>query len=86
MFVRRAREFGFSIDECRELLGLYEDRRRSSADVKRIAAKRLEEIARKQRELRSLHDELARLVEACKGDERPDCPIIDGLGARPAAR
>ena len=56
VFVRRAREFGFSIDECRELLGLYEDQHRSSADVKRIATKRLEEIARKQRELQSLHD------------------------------
>ncbi len=84
VFVRRARAFGFSIGECRELLGLYEDRRRSSADVKRIAAKRLEEIGRKQRELRSLHDELAHLVDACKGDHRPDCPIIDSLGRRHA--
>jgi len=83
VFVRRAREFGFSIDECRELLSLYEDQRRSSADVKRIATRRLEEIAKKQRELQSLHDELAHLVDACKGDDRPDCPIIDGLGDRP---
>ncbi len=82
VFVRRAREFGFSVEECRELLGLYEDRHRSSADVKRIAAKRLEEIAEKQRELQSLHDELAHLVEACRGDDRPDCPIIDSLGNR----
>ena len=84
VFVRRAREFGFSISECRELLGLYEDRQRSSADVKRIAAKRLDEIALKQKELQSLHDELAHLVDACRGDDRPDCPIIDGLGARRA--
>lgn len=83
-FVRRAREFGFSIAECRELLGLYEDRQRSSADVKRIAARRLDEIALKQKELQSLHDELAHLVDACRGDDRPDCPIIDGLGARRA--
>ena len=82
VFIRRAREFGFSIDECRDLLGLYEDQHRSSADVKRIATKRLEEIARKQRELQSLHDELAHLVDACKGDHRPDCPIIDSLGNR----
>lgn len=82
VFVRRAREFGFSIDECRELLGLYEDRHRSSADVRRIAAARLEEIARKRRELESLHDELTHLVGACKGDHRPDCPIIDNLGNR----
>lgn len=82
VFVRRAREFGFSIEECNELLSLYEDQCRSSADVKRIAAKRLEEIAEKQRELQSLHDELTYLVDACKGDDRPDCPIIDGLGNR----
>ena len=79
IFVRRARDFGFSITECRELLGLYTDRNRSSADVKRIANKRLEQIRDKQRELQSLHDELAYLVEACHGDERPDCPIIDYL-------
>ena len=85
VFVRRAREFGFSIDECRELLGLYQDRRRSSADVKRIATRRLEQIATKQRELQSLHDELVHLVDTCKGDARPDCPIIDGLGNRRAA-
>ena len=84
VFVRRAREFGFSIEECRELLSLYEDRNRSSADVKRIATRRLEDIAEKQRELKSLHDELAHLVDACKGDDRPDCPIIDGLGNRHA--
>lgn len=84
VFVRRAREFGFTISECRELLGLYEDRQRSSADVKRIAAGRLQEIAEKQRELQSLHDELAHLVDACKGDDRPDCPIIDSLGSGPA--
>ena len=82
VFVRRAREFGFSIDECRELLNLYEDQNRSSADVKRIATRRLQEIARKQRELQSLHDELAHLVDACKGDHRPDCPIIDSLDDR----
>lgn len=83
IFVRRARDFGFTVDECRELLGLYGDRHRSSADVKRIASRRLEEIAGKQRELQSLHDELAHLVEACRGDDRPDCPIIEGLEARP---
>ena len=78
-FVRRAREFGFSIGECRELLELYQDRQRSSADVKRIAQARLGEIERKQRELQYLHDELAHLVDACAGDARPDCPIIDRL-------
>ena len=80
VFIRRAREFGFSIDECRELLSLYTDRNRSSADVKALATRRLSEIERKQRELQSLHDELSHLVDACAGDHRPNCPIIDYLG------
>ncbi|WP_371039077.1 MULTISPECIES: Cu(I)-responsive transcriptional regulator [unclassified Rhodosalinus] len=78
-FVRRAREFGFSIPECRELLGLYEDRTRSSADVKRIAERRLAEIEAKQRALQELRKELSSLVHACHGDDRPDCPILDHL-------
>lgn len=78
-FVRRSREFGFSIEECRELLGLYQDHDRSSGEVKRIASKRLDEIEVKQRELQSLHDELSHLVKSCRGDDRPDCPIIDYL-------
>ena len=80
VFVRRSRAFGFTIEECQELLGLYEDRARSSAEVKRIATKRLSEIETKQRELQSLHDELSHLVKSCRGDDRPDCPIIDYLG------
>lgn len=80
VFIRRSREFGFSIEECRELLGLYQDQDRSSSEVKRIASKRLEEIEEKQRELQSLRDELTHLVKNCRGDHRPDCPIIDYLG------
>ncbi len=79
-FIRRAREFGFSIEESRELIGLYQNDARSSADVKKLAAKRLEQIEQKQRELQVLHDELKHLVRACRGDNRPDCPIIDYLG------
>jgi Cu(I)-responsive transcriptional regulator len=79
-FVRRSREFGFSIDECRELLDLYQDGDRTSAEVKRIASKKLQEIEDKQRELQSLHDELEHLVKSCRGDQRPDCPIMDYLG------
>ena len=78
-FVKRARSFGFSVNECRDLLGLYEDTGRSSADVRAIAKKRLEDIEAKQRELQLLHDELNLLVKACKGDNRPDCPILKGL-------
>lgn len=78
-FIRRARAFGFSIDACRELLDLYADSDRSSADVKALAQARLDDIKAKQRELQVLHDELAHLVGACKGDSRPDCPIMDYL-------
>ncbi|MEE2944705.1 MAG: Cu(I)-responsive transcriptional regulator [Pseudomonadota bacterium] len=79
-FVRRSRAFGFSIAECRELLSLYQDRNRTSAEVKRIASKKLQDIEEKQRELQSLHDELEHLVKTCRGDQRPDCPIINYLG------
>lgn len=80
VFVRRSREFGFSIEECRELLGLYQDENRTSAEVKRIASKRVAEIKIKLRELKALQDELSHLVTSCRGDSRPDCPIIDYLG------
>lgn len=78
-FVGRARGFGFSIAQCRELLGLYQDADRCSSEVKQIATERLEEIRAKQRELQKLQDELEHLVGVCCGDDRPDCPIIDYL-------
>lgn len=79
-FVRRSRAFGFSIEGCRKLLSLYQDQDPTSSDVKRIASKRLKEIEEKQRELQSLHDELAHLVTSCRDDYMPDCHIIDYLG------
>ncbi|MEO1551022.1 MAG: Cu(I)-responsive transcriptional regulator [Pseudomonadota bacterium] len=79
-FVRRARAFGFGIETCRELLDLYQDEARTSAEVKRIASAHLDEIRAKQAELQRLADELAHLVKACQGDHRPDCPILDYLG------
>jgi len=80
-FVKRARSFGFSVNECRDLLSLYNTSDRSSADVRAIAKERLEDIETKQRELQLLHDELSILVKACKGDNKPDCPILDGLAS-----
>lgn len=81
-FVARARAFGFGIPECRELLSLYEDRSRASADVKRIAEARLADLDAKLEEMALLREELAHLAESCAGNARPDCPIIDGLAAR----
>ncbi|RRH93503.1 Cu(I)-responsive transcriptional regulator [Mesorhizobium tamadayense] len=78
-FLQRARSLGFSVDECRQLLSLYRDRNRESADVKAIAEAKLAEIDRKIAELASLRHALRHLVEHCSGDERPDCPIIDEL-------
>ncbi len=84
-FVRRARAFGFSVEECRDLLGLYADRNRASADVKSLALQRIERIETQMDELKALRDDLARLAEACRGDGRPDCPILNGLAGGRAA-
>lgn len=81
-FVQRARGLGFSVDECRQLLSLYSDRDRASADVKAIAREKLAEIDRKMAELTGLRAMLGHLVDHCHGDHRPDCPIIDGLAGR----
>ncbi|WP_127143870.1 Cu(I)-responsive transcriptional regulator [Pelagibacterium montanilacus] len=81
-FVQRARSLGFSVEECRQLLSLYSDRQRASADVKAIAAEKLGQIERKIVDLTELRDLLAHLVNNCHGDARPECPIIDGLSGR----
>jgi len=78
-FVRRTRAFGSSVVECRELLGLYGDRNRASADVKRLALQRIERLEAQMRELAALRDDLQRLADACRGDGAPDCPILNGL-------
>lgn len=82
VFIRRARSFGFSIDACRELLALFADKNRASAEVKRLAAGHLRELDQRMRELRALRSELGALVEACRGDQDPDCPIIESLAAK----
>jgi Cu(I)-responsive transcriptional regulator len=78
-FVRRARAFGFSVEECRELLGLYSDRNRASADVKRLTLARIGRLEAQMDELAALRDDLVRLADACRGDGAPDCPILNGL-------
>lgn len=79
VFLQRARSLGFSMEDCRSLLSLYEDRDRASADVKSIAVEHLGLIDRKLVELASLKTVLERLVKRCRGDNRPDCPILDDL-------
>lgn len=78
-FLQRARGLGFSVEECRQLLALYEDRGRASSDVRRIASAKLSEIDRKIKELTQLRQTLQTLVHACHGDMRPDCPILEEL-------
>jgi Cu(I)-responsive transcriptional regulator len=78
-FLRRARGLGFSIEDCRHLMALYEDRSRASQDVRRIAAAHVEAIEEKLRELQSMRATLQRLIHACHGDDRPDCPILDDI-------
>ena len=89
VFLARARSLGFTIEDCRALLALYEDRQRSSADVKRVAEEHLARIDRKLAELESMRQVLGQLVERCHGDDRPECPIIDDLaggGPEPGRR
>ncbi|HVW54071.1 MAG TPA: Cu(I)-responsive transcriptional regulator [Rhizobiaceae bacterium] len=83
-FLRRARGLGFSIEDCRHLMALYEDRSRASHEVKRIAAAHVEAIDAKLRELQSMRSTLQRLIHACHGDDRPDCPILDDIAGNKA--
>ena len=84
-FIQRARRLGFTIEDCRTLLSLYEDDSRASKDVKAIAKKHLEEIESKIVELQSIHSALSHLVNECHGDHRPDCPILDDLSGGSAS-
>lgn len=78
-FIRRARDLGFSIDQIRDLLKLWGDSGRSSADVKALTEAHIAELEEKIRALAEMRDTLANLADACDGDHRPDCPIIDSL-------
>lgn len=79
-FIRRARDMGFSLEQIRALLSLWQDRGRASADVKRLAQSHIDELDGRIRELTEMRNMLTSLAETtCQGDERPDCPIIAGL-------
>jgi MerR family transcriptional regulator, copper efflux regulator len=81
-FIRRARALGFSMDDIQELLGLWQNKSRSSASVKKIAGKHIAELNRRVAELNAMVGTLEHLTRHCHGDQRPDCPILDGLSKR----
>lgn len=78
-FVRRSRDLGFSMDRIGQLVQLWQDRNRASAEVKRIALEHVDELDRKIAALRAMRDTLDHLARHCHGDERPDCPILEDL-------
>ena len=78
-FIQRARGLGFSVGEVANLLALWHDSERHSAQVKALAANHVAEIDRKIVGLRGMRDTLTDLMERCHGDDRPDCPILDDL-------
>jgi len=80
-FINRARALGFTLKEVDALLALYRDRRRSSRDVKKLALRHVERLDRKIEELTAIRNAVLELARHCHGDERPDCPILDDLGA-----
>ena len=78
-FIGRARDLGFPIEDIRLLLALWTDRERSSADVKKLALSRVAELRQRLIVLQNMCRTLEHLAESCHGDDRPDCPILDGL-------
>ena len=78
-FIKRARDLGFSMAEIAELVSLWHDRRRASADVKRIAQTHVAELEKRIQAMQDMRRTLQNLLHHCHGDERPDCPILDNL-------
>ncbi len=83
-FIRRARDLGFTVEQIGELLALWRDRSRASADVKRLALEHVAALEIKAAELKAMSRTLRSLAERCHGDDRPNCPIVDDL-AKPTA-
>ncbi|MBR7559767.1 MerR family DNA-binding protein, partial [Mycobacterium tuberculosis] len=80
-FIGRARALGFSMEQIRELLGLWENKRRASATVKAIALQRIQELDARIAALTGVRDTLMYLAQHCDGDDRPACPILDAISS-----
>jgi MerR family transcriptional regulator, copper efflux regulator len=78
-FIRRARELGFSMEEIGELVGLWRNRRRASANVRKVAQKHADDLGQRIAAMQAMQRTLEHLIHCCHGDERPDCPILDDL-------
>jgi MerR family transcriptional regulator, copper efflux regulator len=81
-FIGKARSFNFSIEECRDLLSLYENENRPSKEVKKITLEKISEIDKKLNDLKALRKELSHLANNCHGDDRPNCPILEALSKK----
>ena len=81
-FIKRSLDLGFSMAEITELVGLWQNRRRASSSVKRIAQKHVDELTQRIEAMQSMQRTLSSLLQCCQGDERPDCPILDDLAGR----
>ncbi|MCP1727560.1 Cu(I)-responsive transcriptional regulator [Natronospira proteinivora] len=81
-FVHRARNLGFSLAQIRQLLDLWQNRQRSSQEVKRLALSHIAELEAKIRELEDMRNTLRHLADHCQGNDRPDCPILDDLAGQ----
>jgi MerR family copper efflux transcriptional regulator len=85
-FIKRGRDLGFSMEEIGELVGLWQNRRRASASVRRVAQKHADDLAQRIAAMQEMQRTLQHLIHCCQGDERPECPILEELaGARTAS-
>ncbi|MBC5763791.1 MerR family DNA-binding protein [Ramlibacter sp. GTP1] len=80
-FIKRGRELGFSMEEIGELVGLWQNRRRASASVRKIAQKHADDLGERIAQMQAMQRTLKHLIHCCAGDDRPDCPILDDLAA-----
>jgi MerR family copper efflux transcriptional regulator len=81
-FIHRGRALGFSLEQIRNLLALWQDKHRASADVRAMARTHIDELNRKIAEMEAMRRTLETLASSCRGDQRPDCPILDDLATR----
>lgn len=81
-FIKRARDLGFSMEEIAELVGLWQNRRRTSASVRKVAQKHAQELAQRIAQMQEMQGTLQHLIHCCHGDERPECPILEHMSAR----